>query len=659
MSNSPQPSLQSRWQALREKMRQARAEARERRKQQLALQREKKQLLEEQKLQRLTLQEEKRRLEELDTLTEQGDHKAAAEAKYLRNRHRKQRADQMHRTIYSPGETAYRWLYYIGVQAIRRTRNVQRHARAAYRLYRRRLVYRIELWRAGNIKRKESMVRSVKAPFKEVHRNYRQFAEAVANARAEGGYWRAMRMALTRLGVLTGGSRRPLRSIFNYLMPVLGLALLLTTITYFQNLTFALSVNYAGEELGYIADESIFENAQKTMMSRVIGQAYTTASDTVPRFSLSVVEKHQLTDADTLANGIIKASGSTLEEADGLYVEGKFVGAVKNGNSVLAYLDAVLQKNSTGQRGEVISFVKSISLNRGLYPVSSVVTLSDIQQRLQGEDEVQRVYTVVANDTPSGISQKLDISMARLRQLNPDIDTRLLPGQQLIIEKSVPLLGVRVTRTEEYFEDIPFPTEVTYDNRYYQGYSAVLSAGKPGKNAVVARVTYVDDDEVERNVLSREQVSDPVAQKVVQGTQKPLTQLPAGTDTSASFIWPVDGGYLSCGINGYYGHTGMDIASRGQIGLPIRAAQAGKVTLAVYSGPYGRHIIIDHGNGVQTLYAHCNALYVKAGDYVMQGQLIAALGRTGRVTGPHLHFEIRVNGRYMDPAKYIGTYYNR
>jgi murein DD-endopeptidase MepM/ murein hydrolase activator NlpD len=64
--------------------------------------------------------------------------------------------------------------------------------------------------------------------------------------------------------------------------------------------------------------------------------------------------------------------------------------------------------------------------------------------------------------------------------------------------------------------------------------------------------------------------------------------------------------------------------------------------------------MIDHGGNVQTLYAHNSQIYVKVGDWVEQGQLIAAMGRTGRATGVHLHFEIRINGRYMNPAKYIG-----
>ncbi|MEG1686981.1 MAG: M23 family metallopeptidase, partial [Angelakisella sp.] len=74
-------------------------------------------------------------------------------------------------------------------------------------------------------------------------------------------------------------------------------------------------------------------------------------------------------------------------------------------------------------------------------------------------------------------------------------------------------------------------------------------------------------------------------------------------------------------------------------------------------GDYGKHIYIDHGNGMTTRYAHCSEVMVKAGQYVRQGQLIAKVGQTGRAYGAHLHFEIRINGKVMNPADYIGEVY--
>ncbi len=100
-------------------------------------------------------------------------------------------------------------------------------------------------------------------------------------------------------------------------------------------------------------------------------------------------------------------------------------------------------------------------------------------------------------------------------------------------------------------------------------------------------------------------------------------------------------------------HTGLDIAA--STGTPIKAAASGTVTFSGGnpSKSYGYFIVITHGNGVQTYYAHCSALYVKAGQTVSQGETIAAVGSTGNSTGPHLHLEVRVNGKCYNPQNYL------
>lgn len=98
-------------------------------------------------------------------------------------------------------------------------------------------------------------------------------------------------------------------------------------------------------------------------------------------------------------------------------------------------------------------------------------------------------------------------------------------------------------------------------------------------------------------------------------------------------------------------HTGLDIAN--STGTPIKAAAAGVVTYAGYKGSYGYMVVISHGNGVETYYAHCSRLYVSAGDSVSQGTVIAAVGSTGNSTGPHLHLEVRVNGVAKNPQNYL------
>ena len=98
-------------------------------------------------------------------------------------------------------------------------------------------------------------------------------------------------------------------------------------------------------------------------------------------------------------------------------------------------------------------------------------------------------------------------------------------------------------------------------------------------------------------------------------------------------------------------HSGVDIGKR--TGAPIFASAKGEVTFVGFEEGYGLYIIVNHGSGFETKYAHINESFVQVGDSVEKGQHIAAMGTTGRVTGPHLHFEVILNGEFQNPADYI------
>ena len=98
-------------------------------------------------------------------------------------------------------------------------------------------------------------------------------------------------------------------------------------------------------------------------------------------------------------------------------------------------------------------------------------------------------------------------------------------------------------------------------------------------------------------------------------------------------------------------HTGVDIDA--DMGAPIKASDAGVVVSAGWQGGYGKCIVITHGGGLATLYGHASELLVAAGDTVKRGEVIGKVGSTGYSTGPHLHFEVRVNGSPVDPLGYL------
>ncbi len=124
---------------------------------------------------------------------------------------------------------------------------------------------------------------------------------------------------------------------------------------------------------------------------------------------------------------------------------------------------------------------------------------------------------------------------------------------------------------------------------------------------------------------------------------------PSVSSGSGQFQWPTSG-FLSQGYSGY--HRGIDIARA--VGVPIAAADGGYIAAAGWDNTgYGYMIIINHGNGFSTLYGHLSQYYVDAGQAVSRGQVIAAMGSTGRSTGPHLHFEVRYGGVQQNPLFYL------
>lgn len=475
-------------------------------------------------------------------------------------------------------------------------------------------------------------------------------------------------------GYLTSLSR-PLNHIANFVAPIVGITILAATLNYVWGLNYALSVEYAGQHLGYISQENVFYDAQQLVIDRMMGEEYQPPEENQPYFRIVIADSDNLMDQETLANKIMAVSLNEVEEADGVYIEGAFLGALENGNEFLIYLDSILENYRTGIDHELVQFVKGISVRRGIYPRTSVVPLTRITQDMESAQTRIVEHKVVEGDTLSSIAAEHNVTVDQLLELNsmlgerevqtkedseePDLDTiSLIQGERLTVARVTMDMEVKVTRREVYEEDIPYDTTSIEDNRYYKGYSVTLSAGINGRQEVTADVTYIDGKEVSETRIGTPVVlREPVNAQVRVGTMPILTYLPNDGTSSDSFMWPVKGGKVSAGLYGYAGHTGMDIAA--PAGTEIRASKDGQVTYATNYAiwPYGKRVDISHGNGVMTRYAHCSAVFVTSGQYVRQGDLIALVGRTGNASGNHCHFEIKINGVVMNPANFIGNYW--
>ncbi len=446
-------------------------------------------------------------------------------------------------------------------------------------------------------------------------------------------------------------------TIFNYVAPIFAIIFLVVTFQYFGALEYGLAFESNGKTLAYITDESVYNKAEQIIRSRTSAEA-TDIGNVAPQFSVVPVSSLELTESEDLANIILKNSGQSVYEGYGLYIDGEFVGSTDESDNLLALLEEYREQyREEGDDESKLQFKQRVSLVDGVYPTSSIMAISEFRLLLNSEIEGEKYHTVSAGESPSLIADMYDLYYSELVAMNPSLseNATIRVGQDLIVSKSVSYLNVTSTRREVYTEEIPYPTNYTRSDKYYTTYSKVTKAGVKGEQLVTALVTYEDGVAVGRQVLATEVLKEPVAREMTVGTKNPIYSVGNSSGTKSGFMWPtnIGGAYVSCGFRGYKGHTGMDITGTGY-GSNIYASAAGQVVKVKWGNSgYGYHVIINHGDGIQTLYAHLSNIYVKQGQYVNQGDIIGAMGSTGNSTGTHLHFEIRINGQCVNPANYI------
>ena len=485
---------------------------------------------------------------------------------------------------------------------------------------------------------------------------------------------------------------RALLHLLNYLAPAAAVYVLCLLIGYYSSIGYALALKYDGVTIGYIEDLSVYDEAKVMLYQRLASINLTEEDVSIGQASYSVVfvPDSTLNTAGDLCDEMIRSSISDLSVAYGVYVDGVYYGAVEDGPALEAYLQnrldaavAALDSTPVVEKGEEDSaavpdetdrenegkwqarFVRDIQITEGYYPTAGLAELEPIIEKFDSVVAGEQVYVAQAGDSAWKIARSLeDVSLSELYAMNPWLEEgTVYPGDEIVVSSEVPFLEIQLLAQITYTEEIPQQIEQVQSSSYYAGYAQVTDEGTPGENLIVANVVYQNGVEIDREIVSEKVLSEPVNGTMVVGTKQTgyatVSQVQTGSSTptsaSGSFMWPVNGGYVSCSFYGYYNHGGMDIAA--PLGTNIYAADGGLVEVSTRNDSigYGNYIIINHGNGVKTLYAHCSARYVSAGTYVKKGDVIAAVGMTGNATGYHLHFEIRLNGVRVDPAKYIGS----
>jgi murein DD-endopeptidase MepM/ murein hydrolase activator NlpD len=504
-----------------------------------------------------------------------------------------------------------------------------------------------------------SLARNITA---EIHRFFGGFPIAVnllRSASAQGPV-SCLKTALRIPCMAVKRHKRALCTLGNLVAPAAAVAVLVLTVQFWSGMTFALAVEYDGEPLGYISDESVYDVAANMATDRVINTDNSFEVQRVPKLTIAVVSKSEIMDESAVCDKILETSGDSITEGSGLYIDGKFEGAVQSREELESLLDSLLKSYCEGGSNERAEFVQNVEIVDGLYPISSVISIDETYSRLTEQTIVDKYYTIVKGDSPLLISAKTDMSLAELRALNPDFDKKIFPDVKVLIQKAQPYLRVQVVRTTEYKETIPFNTKQVKDQKQYIGYSSVKTKGVAGEQLIKAEITYIDGIEQSRKILETKVVKQPVDKVVVVGAKKINNSVSAAGDgiSTGRFVWPLP----SCRrISSPFGkrwgrlHAGIDISGNGVYGKPVVSADGGVVAEVNHGwgGGYGKYIIIDHGGGYRTVYAHLSAINVRAGQKVSQGQLIGRAGNSGQSYGAHLHFEIRINGRSVNPVPYL------
>ncbi len=553
-----------------------------------------------------------------------------------------------------------RWCRYIGLQTRRYARRTGRRVVGLmygllYRLGA--LFYAVGLWIGRCI---SGWLRTAFGEVREMARDMR---------RARSHIYRAILVDGERRGAVlrryTAAAVRRYRGFFDrllhVLLPVAGCLALAFTISYFSGVTFALEINYNGRSLGYIEDESVYNEARSSANALLAadGDGSANVLKTQPSYALRIVRPGELTDAGTLRDRLIEASDYDLTEACGVYIDGELLCAVRNETDVVRVLDTLLEPVRQANPGTIVDFVQDVEYVQGLYPdLPEILWDADrLLSTVQGTRQAAVRHTVAAGETLSGIAQQYDKSSAELIAMNPGLTETLHQGQVITVSSEERFLKVRVIRTQQREEEIPYETIRTESDRYFKGINKTTREGQNGLDRVTELVSYVDGVRIGAEEIARERIREPVAKLVTVGTRY-ADGLPGGTITSGGgqMLWPVDGlhqisspyGYRSSGM-----HSGIDITGSGATGHRIRAAESGRVTYAGYDSDYGYNVIIDHGGGLKTRYAHCSSLSVTAGQYVEMGEEIGRVGNTGDSEGPHLHFEVYKYGTRVNPLPYI------
>ncbi len=317
--------------------------------------------------------------------------------------------------------------------------------------------------------------------------------------------------------------------------------------------------------------------------------------------------------------------------------------------------DGLIEKIKTGftPEGKDLKIVKvevkeKVQVLEQKVPVKEIADEGTAFKLLTVGSKKLVTHVVASGESLWSIAKDNNMKVSDLEAANPEINPdKIQIGDEIKLVKAEPMVHVISVAEYKEVKTIPFQSEIITDNSLIRGKQTVKQDGENGSKEFNYLLVQVNGQQTDKQFVGAKVLSPPVNKVVVKGTKLVLA-----SRGGSSLRWPLRGIITSpFGYRHGEFHTGVDID--GSTGDPVRAAEAGRVCATGWEGNYGNLIKIDHGNGIQTWYAHLSAYETSVGEEVEAGEVIGRVGNTGRSYGSHLHFEVRISGNAVNPLKYL------
>ncbi len=406
-----------------------------------------------------------------------------------------------------------------------------------------------------------------------------------------------------------------------------------------------LEISVNDQVIGIAKNTSVYDALLEKInreIAYVSSGGFTPAAE--PAFSTRLIAKNGFTSEAEMAERL-KATSTNMIPAYSVSVNDEIVFALTNEAAALSvltdYKNSFLEDKTNGSA----TFCGNVVVTHCFVPKTALKTKESAILALQKGR--MKTYHLSEGESLDSVCSQFNITIDDLLKNNIITDIENPAVGMLSIPTGEPLISVKTQESLTFEEVVPRNTIETEDASLYEGSLIVKQEGADGLKVIEAIVTSVNGVETGRDVLSEDLLMASVDQIVCKGTKK----LPKAT--AGGMVVPASGTLTSrFGSRWGRNHNGIDMSAA--VGTAIFAADAGTVTYSEYNnGGFGYLMKIDHGNGLETYYAHCSELLVPEGTVVKKGDLIARVGNTGRSTGAHLHFEVHLDGTPIDPMTYL------